>query len=63
MSKSIGSKELVEILDNVEFASLNVALNEKYNYLLITQDKWDLVSNALQERLRPNEEWNEEWDY
>lgn len=56
------SESLKKLLDFFEWASVNVAITEKYNCLLIPQEKWDDVSDSLLKAVGP-ENWKDEWDY
>jgi hypothetical protein len=55
-------EELLKMLENVEWATLNVAIKEKYNCLLIPEEKWQSVTGELF-RLVGEDNWDEEWDY
>ena len=59
---TISSEKLKALLDNVEWATLNVAIAEKYNCLLIPEEKWQSVSDALYNEVGANG-WRDEWDY
>ena len=55
-------EELLKMLENVEWATLNVAIKEKSNCLLIPEDKWQAVTDALYEQVGA-EGWQDDWDY
>jgi hypothetical protein len=62
-NETLGSKEIMEVLEKADsFAAVAVAIQEKYGCLLIPEDKWTSVSDALLEEVG-EDNWDEDWDY
>jgi len=55
--------DLIKVLEKCEWATINLAINEKYGSLLIPQEKWEDVSDELASRLEPGEEYKNCWAY
>lgn len=55
--------DLIKVLEKCEWATINLAINEKHGCLLIPQEKWEDVSDELASRLEPGEEYKDCWCY
>lgn len=60
--KKLSKEEFLEILNSVEWATLNVTLKEKFNCLLIPEEKWQSVTDALYNEVG-DDGWNPSWEY
>lgn len=49
-------------IDHIEWATLNVLINEKHGHLLIPEKKWKAINGALHEAVG-DDGWNDDWDY
>lgn len=59
----LGSKKLKEVFEHADsFAAVAIAVQEKYGCLLIPEEKWDAVTEALHEEVGAIG-WKPEWDY
>ena len=55
--------ELIKLLEKCEWAVINNAINDKFNCLIIPEEKWDTVTTALSDRLCDGEDYKAEWEY
>ncbi|MCM8906817.1 hypothetical protein [Tenacibaculum finnmarkense] len=55
-------EELIEVLGKCEFATINLAISEKFGSLLVPEETWQEVSSELASRLEPGEEYKNCWE-
>ena len=55
--------ELIKVLGKCEWAVINNAINDKFNCLMIPEEKWQTVTSELSDRLEDGEDYKTEWEY
>lgn len=55
--------ELIKVLEKCEWAVVNNAMNDKFQCLLIPEEKWETVTTELSDRLEDGEDYKIEWEY
>ena len=55
--------ELIKVLEECEWAVVNNAINTRFKCLMIPEEKWDVVTTELSDRLEDGEDYKPEWEY
>lgn len=62
VKESLSSKDLKEVFNKMDsFASIAVAIEEKYNCLIVPEEKWNSVTEALLDEVGVLG-WKSKWD-